>query len=411
MVWVGLCVFAVLVGLFDTVGVQVQHSISALLEVNPNAAADRLAEGPLVSLPALVVRSRLLDMGALRGVPSDSIRRAVGRFGKLQRRWLPADAAGFLNLARERLAEGRFEESAEALNAALVRNPTSARLHRFKALYLFAVGGREEALEEVAFGEAIDPGLEGFAASLTGDDLQRIRLRSLRLRSTIYPRQRITNSLALARELRISGDEQSALALIAELRGHPDIEIELASWALDTSDYDGASDLALPIATRRTLPAAVRARAWSIVAIARDLNGDAAGALEAAQTALELEPRSPTPYVTLSALAQGRGDLDGALEYLRKAWGLQPANTSLLVRIAAVAEQAGKPSDALLALARAVEIEPESPRLATRLVELQLRTGNYPEAAMTLSRALDRHPTDASLLRLADRLPREIGVR
>jgi Flp pilus assembly protein TadD len=90
---------------------------------------------------------------------------------------------------------------------------------------------------------------------------------------------------------------------------------------------------------------------------------------------------------------------------------MDPADTGLLTRIASVAEQAGKPADALLALERAVEIEPGTPRLAVLLVELQLRTGRYAEAAMSLSRALDRHPTDPGLLRLADRLPREIGIR
>jgi Flp pilus assembly protein TadD len=45
------------------------------------------------------------------------------------------------------------------------------------------------------------------------------------------------------------------------------------------------------------------------------------------------------------------------------------------------------------------------------LVELQLRTGRYAQAAVALSEALDRHPTDAGLLTLADRLPREVGIR
>jgi Flp pilus assembly protein TadD len=67
--------------------------------------------------------------------------------------------------------------------------------------------------------------------------------------------------------------------------------------------------------------------------------------------------------------------------------------------------------DALLALERAVEIKPDSALLASRLVELQLRSGRYAEAAVTLSEALDRNPTDATLLRLADRLPREVGIR
>ena len=90
---------------------------------------------------------------------------------------------------------------------------------------------------------------------------------------------------------------------------------------------------------------------------------------------------------------------------------MAPTDTRLLVRIAVVAEEAGKPADALLALSRAVEIESESPRLAARLAALQLRTGRFTEAALTLSRALDRFPTDPELLRLAERLQRDVGIR
>jgi uncharacterized protein HemY len=49
--------------------------------------------------------------------------------------------------------------------------------------------------------------------------------------------------------------------------------------------------------------------------------------------------------------------------------------------------------------------------LAVRLVSLQLRQGDVTSAAMTLSEALDRHPTNASLLALADQLRRDVGIR
>jgi Flp pilus assembly protein TadD len=76
-----------------------------------------------------------------------------------------------------------------------------------------------------------------------------------------------------------------------------------------------------------------------------------------------------------------------------------------------VAEEADKPADALLALGRAVEIDSESPDLVARLVSLQLRNGRFTEAALTLSRALDRFPTDPQLLRLAEKLRRDVGIR
>jgi hypothetical protein len=44
-------------------------------------------------------------------------------------------------------------------------------------------------------------------------------------------------------------------------------------------------------------------------------------------------------------------------------------------------------------------------------VALQLRSGRYTDAAVTLSRALDHFPTDPDLLRLAERLRREVGIR
>jgi Tfp pilus assembly protein PilF len=90
---------------------------------------------------------------------------------------------------------------------------------------------------------------------------------------------------------------------------------------------------------------------------------------------------------------------------------MAPSNVGLLVQIAVVAESVGKPADALLALERTVEIEPESPHHVARLVALQLRNGLYTDAAVTLSRALDRFPTDPELLRLAERLRRDVGIR
>jgi tetratricopeptide (TPR) repeat protein len=324
---------------------------------------------------------------------------------------MPADAVGFVNRSREEYLSGRTRESVDALAAALDRDPKSAYLHRLQALFLFSVGNRQSALAELSIAEAIAPGLRDPEVELTSDDDRQVRLDGLRLRMEYYPRRKTETSLALARELRIEGDESGARSLLADLRGRPDVEIEIARWAIEAGDYSEALDLLFPITSRRTNSRSVRARAWSVVAIARDLDGDGEGAVAAAQEGLKLDPDSAAPYVTLAGLAQGRGDLEGALDHLRRAWGMQPADTRLLTRIASVAEQAGKWEDALLALERAVEIEPGSPDHAVRLVSLQLRAGRYAEAAVALSESLDRHPTNPGLLSLADRLPREVGIR
>jgi tetratricopeptide (TPR) repeat protein len=402
---------AVLVAAVDCTGWQIRRTIAKTLTVNPEAAAARLGTSPLVVLPSLMVRTRRLVTGDLAGATEASLLTALTRVGRLQRRWLPADPPGFLNLAREEFLRGRMLESADALAKALVRDPTSAYVHRLHALFLFSFGDRDAALLALSIAEAIAPGLRRPEVELTTEDQRRVRLEGLRLRADYYPRRRTETSLALARELRVDGDESGALSLLADLRGRPDVEIEIARWAIEAGDHVEAIELLLPIARKRANPRGLRARSWSMVAIARDLDGNGEEALSAARKALELDPDSPAPYVALAGLAQGRGDLDGALDHLRRAWGMKPSDIRLLTRIASVAEQAGKPEDALLALERAVEIEPGSAHLAARLIELQLRTGRYTQAAVTLSESLDRHPTDPGLLNLADRLPREVGIR
>jgi tetratricopeptide (TPR) repeat protein len=402
---------AVSVAAGDTISWTSWRALVASLKVNPNAAAVRMAESPLLAIPATAARSRRLAVSDLQGATVEAILGALARVGSLQRRWMPAHAVGFVNLSREEFLRGKPRASLGALASALDRDPTSPYLHRLQALFLFSVGDRQSALAKLATAEAIAPGLRRPEVELTRDDARQVRLDGLRLRAEYYPRRLTETSLALARELRNAGDFDRAHEQLSALRGRPDVEIEIARWKIEAGDYTEALELLLPVAGRRANPRAVRARAWSIVAVARDLDGDRSGAIDAAREALHLDPDSPAPYVTLAGLAQGRGDLEGALEHLRRAWGMNPSDTNLLTRIASVAEQAGKIEDALLALERAVEIKPDSALLASRLVELQLRAGRYAEAAVTLSEALDRNPTDPGLLRLADRLQREIVPR
>ncbi len=406
-----LALGAVVVIALDACGSNGWNRIARTTAVNPEAGAVRLASSWVVALPPFIERSRRMAVRDLGMASREAVVEALARLGGLQLRWMPVDPLGFTNLARDLLLRDRPRESLLMLADALVRDPTSPSLHRLRALVLLSLGDHREGLDELATAEALAPGLRNPEVELTPEDHRWVRLEGLRLRRDFYPRQPTQTAIALARELLLDGDRAAARNVLSEFGNHPEVKMELARWAIDEGDPEPALELLAEITSRAAFPRPLRARAWAMAAVALDQGGDIDGALEAAHSALRLDPRSSAPYVTLAGLAQRRGDSAAALDHLRRAWGMAPTDTRLLVRIAAVAEEAGKPADALLALSRAVEIESGSPDLAARLAALQLRTGRFTEAALTLSRALDRFPTDPELLRLAERLQRDVGIR
>jgi len=370
---------AVVVIAIDTCGSYGWNRIARNTALNPEAGAVELASSRVVGLPPFVERSRRMAVRDLGMASREAVVDALARLGGLQLRWMSV-------------------ESLRMLTDALVRDPTSPSLRRLHALVLLAIGNHLGGLEELAIAEALAPGLRSPEVELTPEDHRWVRLEGLRLRRDFYPRRPTETAIALARELRVDGDLASARDVLSEFGDHPEVKMELARWAIDENDPQRAIKLLAEITSRAAFPRTLKARAWSMAALALDQDGDVGGALEAAHSALRLDPRSSAPYVTLAGLAQRRGDSGAALEHLRRAWGMAPADTRLLVRIAVVAEEAGKPADALLALGRAVEIEPESPDLVVRLAALQLRNGRFTEAAVTLSHALDRFPTHPGLL-------------
>jgi Flp pilus assembly protein TadD len=406
-----LALAAVVVAAVNTLGSYGWIRITRTMAVNPEAGAVRLASSWVVSLPPFVERSRRMAARDLGMASREVVVEALTRLSGLQIRWMPVDPVGFTNRARDLLLRDRTREGLLMLGDALQRDPTSPSLHRLHGLVLLSLGDHRAGLAEIATAEALVPGLRSPKVELTPEDFRWVRVQGLRLRRDFYPRRPTETAIALARELRVDGDRAVARNVLSEFASHPEVKMELARWAIDDGDSEHALELLAEITSRTAFPRPLRSRAWAMTAVALDHEGEVDDALEAAHSALRLDPRSSAPYVTLAGLAQRRGDSTAALEHLRRAWGMAPTDTRLLVRIAAVAEEAGKTADALLALNRAVEIESDSPDLAARLAALQLRTGRFTEAALTLSRALDRFPTDPQLLRLAEKLRRDVGIR
>jgi Tfp pilus assembly protein PilF len=392
----------------DVIGWWWWRSTTATLAVQPSAGVARLAGSRLMELPRAVQRSRWLVSRDLIGADQAAVATALDRLGSLQRRWFHADSSGFKNTARAALLDNRPAQALQELELATTRDPTSARLHRLMALVLFEAGRRDGCLDHLAESESIAPGLASPAVEVLRDEARWIRLEGLRRRLTRYPRQRVATVLTMAEELKRGGEHARGRSMLENELPHPEAELALARWDMAETRYDEAAGRVQRVTSRRGYPARLRARAWSLLAEVRDLTGDAQGANDAADEALALDPESAAPYVALARLAERRGDNRRAVDCMRTAWGLAPTDVRVLGQFARVAEKAGETSDARLALERAVKVEPESPEHAARLVDFLIRNGEFLDALTQLSRFLDRFPTNERLLRLADRLNREV---
>ncbi len=409
--WIAAALLAAFVASVDTMGWLGWMAVAGTASVNPEAGALALAANPLAALPSFVHRARRLAVRDLGGASRETVVLGLARLGRLQALWMPTDPAGFTHLSHAAILGDRPSEAVARIDRAVALDPLSPSLRRLRALVLLYVGALDRAIEDLVVAYAVAPGLRSPPVELAPEDQGRVRRWGLELRGSLYPRRRVQTALELARSLRADGERDRAAAVLEPLRGHPEIVIQRAAWALEAGESRSALASLEALAQDRRIPRALRARSWSLIAVARDGLGDSDGALEAARAAIALERTSPAPYVTLSALALRRGDHEEALDHLRRAWGMAPADVGLLHRIAAVALQAGRQADGLLALERAVEIEPDEPRHVAALASVQLETGRFAEAAVTLSRGLDRFPADPELLRLAERLRREVDRR
>ena len=400
-------VAAVISGM-DVAGARWWRRTAEIASVDSTRATIRIRESGAFAVPEAVRRSRRLVGKDLATAPAAHLIAALDRVGTAQQAWFYTDPAGFKNAARAALIAGRLDDARRWIEGAVFRDPTSPALHRLLAYTLTLRGRREEALDHLAQARGLAPGFSRPDVSLTHEETLWVRAEGLQRARNLYPRQRIRNTVELARQLRLDGSEEEGRAALAAELPHPIVDLELAVWDQNAGLLDEAQARLDRVAGRAVNPASLRARAWAQMAEVKDLQGDLDGATEAAGRALALDPTSPAPHLALARLAERRGDKDGALAHLRRAWGLTPTDVRLLNRFSEAAEAAGELGDARLALVRAVELEPDSVTQAARLVDFQLRNGRYMEAALDLGRFLDRFPTDPTLLRLADRLQREV---
>ena len=410
--WViGVAVIAVLIEIIGLAGWWSWHRVTRLVEESPAGGAAALARNGFLQLPSAVRLSRRMPARELGKAQDGLVAEALSAVSRNQIRWAPAASAGFVNSARAQLIQGALDSAKRDLDAAIVRNPTSPDLHWLTALTERARGENAGALDHLATSAGLGSRDRPLRMELTPEETDWVRIEGLERRLEYYPRARSVGVIALAREHRRRDQPEIGRAYLEQESRDPRIVLELARWELDDGSTTDAENRLEDLADRSGLPAALLAETWAVIATVRDRQGDAEGAIEAADMALTYDPRSAAPYRVLAGLAERRGEVDEALEHLRRAWGMNPTDVPLLMSVARIAEKAGEPDDARLALQRAATADPTNPRLAAALVEFYLRQARFMDATVTLSDALDRFPTDPRLLGLADRLRAEVRRR
>jgi len=406
-----VAVLAVVIEGFGMLGFWAWDETARSLRRDAEIGTAALINSVFLDLPSAVLRSRRLVAADLAGVEQGQAVMALEAVARRQISAMVAHPEGYLNLARARLIEGRVLEGQADLRKALDRDPTRPFAIRLLGLVNLFQGRYEEALDLLARAEAVAPGYRLPLVELGAEDEMRVRLEGLDRRLRIYPRLRVETLILIGQSLRAMGRPGEAELRLGEAAGDPRADLVRAQWALNDGDAPAAAGMAQGLVQRKRLPTKIRAQAWSLLSRALGVQGDSQGALAAAKRALRLAPESAGPHLALARIAQGRGDIDEAVIHLRRAWGMDPSNISILFQFAQAAEKAGLNADARLALERAVDLDPGNTATVLRLVDFQLRTGALMEATMTLSRALDISPADPGLLRMAERLRREVTKR
>ncbi len=380
---------------------------TAPLDGRPAVAADRLRSFA-VGLPEAVDRSRRLLVSSLAPLGRAAAAEVLDALSVHQRRWMPADPAGYTAAARARVLAGEPAEGAELFGQAILRDPTSPVLRRLAAVTAARLGREADVRRHLVEAIAADPRLDAPDVEMTSELRTELRIEGLRRRLELYPRQRASGSIELADALRGAGRGEEADEVLRREAAHPAVAVALARQELDAGEVESAVVRLEALSDRRMLPARERSRALALLAQAYEMLGDSERATSAAERAVATGEAHAGAYVALAVLAGSRGDDRAELEYLRKARGLDPRDPRLLLRLASAADRAGEVREAVRALERAVELAPDEPRYAERLVSYLRGRGDLHGAVYALTGALDRHPTDPRLLALAERLRRDL---
>jgi tetratricopeptide (TPR) repeat protein/predicted Ser/Thr protein kinase len=181
--------------------------------------------------------------------------------------------------------------------------------------------------------------------------------------------------------------------------GNPFLEGELARFLADFEfEYPG-SEPGRRDEIERLSAQAIRADpdlapAWVARARLLLIEGDPAGALEAARRAVELDRGSPVGRIVLGDALIDSGQVEAGLAELRRAVEEGEEHIASRGRLARQLLDQGKLDEAAAEYGRLLEYAPDSPTALNNLAAIHLARGNYVEAIQLLKRVLQVQPDD-----------------
>ncbi|MCC5863141.1 MAG: PEP-CTERM system TPR-repeat protein PrsT, partial [Gammaproteobacteria bacterium] len=210
--------------------------------------------------------------------------------------------------------------------------------------------------------------------------------------SAAAPRQPAIQ-LQLARAYLASGRSAEAVALFDGPIGEGAAEavetaVSLLAGYAASQDSEAAQAQAAAVLTNQPDDA----QAALGVGLFRQALGDAAGARQALEQSLRLDPALPATRLTLAGLALAESNGEEAGRQYRALLERTPDHVPAMLGLAQVAREAGRLDEAAAQLARAIDADPDglSPRLA--LARLELGRDALGAARAAIDAAAARHP-------------------
>jgi tetratricopeptide (TPR) repeat protein len=359
----------------DTARAAAQLALARLLIAHNDIG---LAQGILDAM--LKVKSADDEMLAVRGQlmlrdqnPAGAIQAFLSIAGRQ-----PANAAVFTSLAEAYLQNDQRKEAIAALRRVLSLRPSNLGTVRRIVDIQIGFGDIREA------SRALDDFLERNSDSIDG--------RALQIRLAIQSRDWTAADLALTRLYKISGSEQKAMGLDAEIKEARGLNSDAADLYRRLLTWKGDSQLDLPVArafARTSIAAGQSSQGIDalvrfaknvaptdlvsydlILATLHDSLGQVDKALALVETAIQIAPKDSAPYLQQAAAFARKKEIAKALAFLDRGIAAGAPKEPLLLARAGVQKFDGQIDSAIATYRDLLRIDPKSTIGANEIANL-----------------------------------------